>query len=472
MAAIIEQDRRTSLGRFSASIAKALQPSSSAMPKSEAIQSVANARAPSPDHQPAEPTPTTFTPPDGGKNAWQTVIAGWLCQFCSFGFINALGSFQLIYETDILKTKSSSSISWIMTMQLFLMFFLSQPVGMIVDMFGPRAILMPTSVLAVVGLLGLSFAKEYWQIFLAQSLCFGLGAAGIFVPGLVAASQYFKKRRAFAVGLVASGSSVGGVVFPIFIAQLFNKIGFRATIRWTALLIGVLLFIANILVVPPMQPKGWAGRRTLLSVNVFKKPSYLFFVGGSFMFFWGLFGPFNYLPLFAEQAKETYKLAPYSVSILNAASIFGRIFPPLYSDRVGHLRVITMCAFLSGFAVLVMWLPIDLHHSLGGLVFFALFFGFFSGAFVSLITPCVVEVAGGHTHDLGAMVGTYFAIAAVASLTGLPIQGAISKGGDLMGLIIFSGVTMVVGSAALACALFRSLERKATQKQALTQSEK
>lgn len=94
-------------------------------------------------------------------------------------------------------------------MQLFLMFFLSQPVGMVVDMFGPRAVLAPTSVLAVVGLVGLSFAREYWQIFLAQSLCFGLGAAGIFVPGLVAASQYFKTKRALAVGVVASGSSAG-----------------------------------------------------------------------------------------------------------------------------------------------------------------------------------------------------------------------------------------------------------------------
>lgn len=94
-------------------------------------------------------------------------------------------------------------------MQLFLMFFLSQPVGMMVDMFGPRAVLIPTSILAIAGLIGLSFARQYWQIFLAQSLCFGLGAAGIFVPGLVAASQYFKTKRALAVGIVASGSSVG-----------------------------------------------------------------------------------------------------------------------------------------------------------------------------------------------------------------------------------------------------------------------
>ena len=72
---------------------------------------------------------------------------------------------------------------------------------------------------------------------------------------------------------------------------------------------------------------------------------------------------------------------------------------------------------------------------------------------MSLITPCLLEVAGGHTHDLGAMLGTYFAIAAIASLTGLPLQGAISDANNLMGLITFSGVTMVVGSAALGFAM-------------------
>jgi MCP family monocarboxylic acid transporter-like MFS transporter 10 len=169
------------------------------------------------DHQ-QEPTQSeqqpgtahaVFAPPDGGRTAWQTVAAGWLCQFCSFGFINALGTFQLIYKTDILKHNSSSSISWILITQLFLMFFLSQSVGMIVDMFGPRTILVPTSLLVVAGLIGLIFATKYWQIFLAQILYFGLGEAGVFVPGLVSASQYFKKKRAFAVGIVASGSSVG-----------------------------------------------------------------------------------------------------------------------------------------------------------------------------------------------------------------------------------------------------------------------
>jgi MCP family monocarboxylic acid transporter-like MFS transporter 10 len=51
------------------------------------------------------------------------------------------------------------------------------------------------------------------------------------------------------------------------------------------------------------------------------------------------------------------------------------------------------------------------------------------------------------------MLGTYFAVAAMASLTGLPIQGAISKDGNLMGLMVFSGVTMLAGAVALGGAL-------------------
>lgn len=171
-----------------------------------------------------------------------------------------------------------------MTFQLFLMFFLSQPVGVLVDMFGSRPITIPASVFAVGGLIALSFAREYYYIFLAQSLCFGIGAAGIFMPGLVIAGKYFKTRRALALGVVASGSSLGGVIFPIFLAQLFAKAGFGPALRWAALLIGVLLVIANLLIIPLEKPKGLAGRRTIFQPGLFKNLGFFVYVCGAFLF--------------------------------------------------------------------------------------------------------------------------------------------------------------------------------------------
>ncbi|KAL2157992.1 hypothetical protein VTH06DRAFT_4801 [Thermothelomyces fergusii] len=414
---------------------------------------------------------------DGGLRAWLTVAGGWLCQFCSFGFINALGSFQYVYEREILAAESPSTITWILTTQLFLMFFLSQPVGLGVDMFGVRPILVPAFAFCVGGLIALSFAAKYWQIFLAQSLCFGLGAAGAFIPGLVATGQYFKERRALAMGIVMSGSSVahnncvsGGVVFPIMLARLFEEIGFRPTMRWTALMIGVMLAVANILITSPVAPKGLTGRRALMSLKPFRMPTYLLFVSGSFLFYWGLFGPFDYLPLFAEGDESTQGIALYTVSIVNAASIPGRILPNMYSDRVGSsLRTISLCALLAGMSVLVIWLPVNYRHSPAGLVIFALVFGVTSGAYVSLMTPALIEVSGGHTESLGTMVGTFLAIMAVASLTGLPIQTAIAGnhgGGDgdtgLMGLIVFCGVVMLAGTALVYAASVLSARGKRT----------
>ncbi|SPQ18373.1 dfe21af9-f4b4-4e4c-8033-167559d72090 [Thermothielavioides terrestris] len=415
------------------------------------------------------PRPEEFVPPDGGVRAWLTVAGGWLCQFCSFGFINALGTFQYVYEKEILPDESSSNISWILTTQLFLMFFLSQPVGLGVDMFGVRAILIPAFAFSVGGLIALSFATQYWQIFLAQSLCFGLGAAGAFIPGLVAAGQYFRRRRAMVLGIVSSGSSCGGVVFPIMLARLFDQIGFRATMRYTALMMGVMLAVAILLVSSPLPPKGLAGRRSLISFATFKKPTYLLFVCGNFLVYWGIFGPFDYLPLFASSTPSTAGLSLYTVAIINAVSIPGRILPNIYSDRVGSsLRTMATCSLAAAVSILVIWLPINYRRSLGGLVVFALVFGFASGAYVSLMTPALIEVAGGHARDLGAVVGTFFAVVALASLTGLPVQGAImarsaagAGGGggadgeeDLMGLIVFCGVVMLAGTGLLAGAFW------------------
>ena len=99
-------------------------------------------------------------------------------------------------------------------------------------------------------------------------------------------------------------------------AQLFEQIGFRQTMRYTALMIGVMLAIANVLVSNPVAPKGLAGRRSLISFATFKKPTYLLFVSGSFLFFWGLFGPFDYLPLFSSANPSTAPVALYTVAIL------------------------------------------------------------------------------------------------------------------------------------------------------------
>lgn len=61
-----------------------------------------------------------------------------------------------------------------------------------------------------------SLCKEFWQVVLAQALGIGLGIGLLFLPALSISSQYFLRRRAFAIGIVSAGSSIGGMslIFP------------------------------------------------------------------------------------------------------------------------------------------------------------------------------------------------------------------------------------------------------------------
>lgn len=61
--------------------------------------------------------------PDGGLDAWLCVTGGFCALFCSFGWINCIGVFQEYYQTHQLSNYSASTISWIPSLEAFMMFF-------------------------------------------------------------------------------------------------------------------------------------------------------------------------------------------------------------------------------------------------------------------------------------------------------------------------------------------------------------
>ena len=86
--------------------------------------------------------------------------------------------------------------------------------GKIFDSYGPRWLLILGTFFHVFGLMMLSLADEYYQIFLAQAICSGAGASALFYAGTNSVSTWFKRRRAVALGIAASGSSISGLVVP------------------------------------------------------------------------------------------------------------------------------------------------------------------------------------------------------------------------------------------------------------------
>ena len=118
------------------------------------------------------------------------------------------GVYQTHY-TSSLPSSSASAISWIGSIQAFLLFLVGTLVGPIYDVGHVRSLLVVGSFLSVFGLSMTSICKEYWQLVLAQGILTGTGFGCLFLPGCTIVSQYFSSKKAFATGIASLGSSIG-----------------------------------------------------------------------------------------------------------------------------------------------------------------------------------------------------------------------------------------------------------------------
>lgn len=127
-----------------------------------------------------------------------------------------------------------------------------------------------------------SLAHEYYQIFLAQGLCFGIGAGGVFTSAMICVGQWFVRRRGLATGIAVSGSSLGGVIFPIFLDRVINDIGFYGAVRYTALFVGIMLAVACLLVRSRLPRKEWNGKAAWIDLTLLKDTAFGLYTAGAF----------------------------------------------------------------------------------------------------------------------------------------------------------------------------------------------
>ncbi|QRV85479.1 major facilitator superfamily transporter [Ceratobasidium sp. AG-Ba] len=373
------------------------------------------------DQEKAAPAQTDV--PDGGLKAWMTVAGSWLILFCTFGYLNAFGVFEDYYARDYLTSKTTSVVSWIGSTQLCLLFMMGLVSGKLFDLGYFHWCIGIGSLIYVFCLFMLSLAhkNEYYQVFLPQAIGLGLSQGLLFLPSVGVISHHFKKRRSLAMGIVLTGSSCGGIIFPVMLNNIIKQSGFGWGVRATAFVVLGCLVAANLMMKTRLPPKADRAPppppdiRGIVTHGVFQLT-----VAGSFLIMLGIWFPIFYVQLFAIVHDIDANLAFYSLAILNASSIFGRTIPNLLADKFGIFNVIIPCSAIVGVLVFAMFGV----KSAGALIVFSILYGFFSGAFVSLISPMFVALAR-HMHEVGARLGLGFAVVGIATLIGTPISGAL-----------------------------------------------
>lgn len=191
------------------------------------------------------------------------------------GFVNSFGAFQTYYETIISETPSN--ISWIGSIQTFLLFALGMFSGRALDAgyFRPTVILGIS--IQILGIFTMSVSKTYWQLLLTHGVCTGLGGGIFFVPVLGVCSTYFAKRTGTAMGIVTSGNAAGGIIYPIVVRQLLDKVGYGWAVRVLAF-INIASLAVVIAFMKPRLPPRKSG--PLLDVDSLKDVPYVLHVVG------------------------------------------------------------------------------------------------------------------------------------------------------------------------------------------------
>ncbi|KAL8948323.1 MAG: hypothetical protein Q9222_005484 [Ikaeria aurantiellina] len=391
-------------------------------------------------------------PPNGGLKAWLQILGSFLIFFNTWwlhlplfkspsliiirGTINTFGAFQTYYSTDILRHISPSDISWIGSIQAFLVQFVGALTGPLYDAGYFRALVITGSLLVVFGTLMISLCTHYWHFLLAQAFCVGLGAGLLYIPSVALLPQYFSTKRSLVTGIAASGSSLGGVIYPILLRQLEPRVGFG----WATRVMGVLAFVTLLVPVLIMRDRGIPKRRRkLIDSTAFRDAPYLLFSMAMFFADTGFFGPIYYIQSFAIDALAIpSSFSFYLVSIINAASVPGRIVPGWIAKKSGPVNMLMPASFISGI-LCFSWIGI---HSASGLIVFAILYGFFSGGVVSLPAAALTTLSP-DLNRLGTRMGMERVVASLGSLAGPPIAGAIlASSHSYRGVQLFCGLTV------------------------------
>ncbi|EME86060.1 uncharacterized protein MYCFIDRAFT_186431 [Pseudocercospora fijiensis CIRAD86] len=309
--------------------------------------------------------------PDGGLRAWLQ------------GIVTAYGVFQSYYRSSPLRSESNSSISWIGTIQGFLLAFMTIFAGPIFDRGHPHVLVATGGFLVVFGTMMTSLCKQNWQFFLAQGVCVGLGA----IVAVAILSGWFEGRRAIATGIAACGAAIGGVIYPIVFHRLQPVIGFPWAVRVMAFIMLattlVSLAIVKMRTKPPPRPK-------IVDFTAFRELLFTLFAIICFVGSMGLYVPFFYITDYAAEVEGlNHELAFYMLPILASGGILGRIIPAVLADRIGTLQVLALTTSVAA-ALPFFWILV--RSSTGGIVVWSLFYGIFSGPFVSLRAPTIAAI--------------------------------------------------------------------------------
>jgi MFS family permease len=332
--------------------------------------------------------------------------------------------------------------------------------GWLITRYRLKPLMLIGCVLLGGGLIIHSQAGSQSMVYLARFLMgASLGFIGV-APNVVLVSNWFQVGRGTALGIVLTGTSLGGTLIPLIAAPLITAYGWRNALLAISALVWVVLLPAIVFLVKERRVEvNVTGKITPIDGMTLNEAirTPLFWVFGlcAALVFYPIFVTSQQFILYLQSPKigVSAGMAAFAQSALFAVSIGGKFLGGFFSDRFTAVRVMVFCAMVM-FAASLVLLSLDAGNALLFLLPFALGYG---GTFV-LLQRLTADFFG--RREVGKILGMITLIEVIGAAIGGRITGYLADqaGGDYT--TAFYGVTIAAGFAFVATVvIFRMAER-------------
>lgn len=241
--------------------------------------------------------------------------------------------------------------------------------------------------------------------------------------------------------MIGTGGGVGAILYSQLLSYLLPRVGWGWSIRVVGFISLLMVVLCNIFIRRRLPAATNATIHP--DFRIFRDRAFLLTTIGVFLLEFGLFIPLAYISSYAlaQGFGETFAFGTI-MSVLNAASVLGRLLPGFWADVIGAFNTNMLCVALTLVGTLAVWLPAG--HTVAGIIVFVVVFGFGTGNNISVTPVCVGKLC--HTQHYGRYYAACYTLVSLATLVGLPVAGAIisAAGGRYWGLIVFTGLTEVL----------------------------
>jgi sugar phosphate permease len=172
---------------------------------------------------------------------WYILAASFLLLFLNSGALISIGIMFKPIIADFGWNRSSLSLVFFVNMTLFALSI--GIVGRSYDRYGPKWVIVLSTLCLCAGFIGLSVTQSFWQFFIFYGILAATGLSGTAIPIIGAlTSKWFEKGRGLAISLALSGHCLGQFVLVPFFTILVLRYGWRTSY----LIIGLMVLLVNI----------------------------------------------------------------------------------------------------------------------------------------------------------------------------------------------------------------------------------